>query len=508
MSKVDNIIASHVTGSEPCPEQFDAEQFAFSSNDNAINDSFLGNISNRDKYIRLYFASDTLGLILALACSWLAALAINNFTGDSGAFLINTYNSDRLIPFILVSAGVLVWFAYSRHYSVRMPFWLEAQKIASALGFALLVDGFLQFASKADISRLWLICSWIFSGFTIVGLRAYVRFIASKRGGFNIPTLLIGSGATAQQIQDALKTVPEMGYVVIAQIKNLPEEFMRAGSSWKHLSEKYGAKHIIIALDGSDFNGTDKIMQKLSREPVSFSVAPPLQNLPVTGLIPQHFMNHNVMLLTHSHGINQTIPTFAKRVFDISVSSVALIALSPVMLLIAGLIRLDGGSSLFGHKRLGRNGRTFPCLKFRTMVMGADEILKEHLKNNPEAAEEWNATQKLQNDPRVTRLGKFLRSTSLDELPQLINVLKGDMSLVGPRPIVRNEIEHYNNDIIHYYRVRPGITGLWQVSGRNDVSYAERVQMDSWYVRNWSLWHDIAIICKTFPAVLKRSGAY
>ena len=509
MSKVDNIIASQITGNESRPEQFDSEQFAFSSNDNAVNDPFFGNIYTRDKYIRLYFTSDIISLLLALFCSWLAAFSINSFIGnDSSAFLINTFNFDRIIPFMSVSAGVIFWFAYSRHYSVRMPFWLEAQKIVSALGFALLVDGFLQFASKADISRLWLISSWIFAGFIIVGLRAFVRFIALKRGVFNIPTLLIGSGVTAQQIQDALKTVPEMGYVVIAQVKNLPEEFMRAGSSWKHLCEKYGAKHVIIALDGADFHGTDKIMQKLSREPVSFSVAPPLHNLPVTGLIPQHFMNHNVMLLNHSYGINQTIPTIVKRIFDISICSVALIALSPFMLLIAGLIRLDGGSSLFGHKRLGRNGKTFPCLKFRTMVMGADERLKEHLKNNPEAAEEWNATQKLQNDPRVTRLGKFLRSSSLDELPQLINVLKGDMSLVGPRPIVRNEIEHYNNDIIHYYRVRPGITGLWQVSGRNDVSYAERVQMDSWYVRNWSLWHDIAILCKTFPAVLKRSGAY
>jgi undecaprenyl-phosphate galactose phosphotransferase len=142
------------------------------------------------------------------------------------------------------------------------------------------------------------------------------------------------------------------------------------------------------------------------------------------------------------------------------------------------------------------------------MVMGGDKILKAHLENNPEAAAEWKATQKLVNDPRVTRIGKFLRSTSIDELPQLINVLRGDMSLVGPRPIVRDEVSHYSNDIDYYYRVRPGVTGLWQVSGRSDTTYAERVQLDSWYVRNWSLWHDIAIMLKTFPAVFKRSGAY
>lgn len=508
MSKVDNLTASQVnTGSESYKEQFDSEHFNFSSNDNSINNTIYGS-TGRDKYLRLYFASDIIGLMLALSFSWFAAMVINSLAGDSSPFLTNTYTSSRLIPFMAVSAGVLFWFAHSRHYSIRMPFWLEAQKIASALGFALLVDGFLQFASKADISRLWLISSWIFAGFTIIGLRSLVRYVALKRGVFHIPTLLIGAGATAQQIQDALKTVPEMGFVVIAQIKNLPEEFMRAGSSWKHLCDKYGAKHLIIALDGADLHGTDKIMQKLTHEPISFSIAPALHNLPVTGMLPQHFLNHNVMLLTHSCGINQTIPTIVKRIFDIIVSGFALLALSPLMLVIAAMIRLDGGSSLFGHKRLGRGGKIFPCLKFRTMVMNSDEVLREHLKKNPEAAEEWKATQKLQNDPRVTRLGKFLRSTSLDELPQLINVLKGDMSLVGPRPIVRNEIGHYNNDIIHYYRVRPGITGLWQVSGRNDVSYAQRVQMDSWYVRNWSFWHDIAIVCKTFPAVFKRSGAY
>jgi lipopolysaccharide/colanic/teichoic acid biosynthesis glycosyltransferase len=142
------------------------------------------------------------------------------------------------------------------------------------------------------------------------------------------------------------------------------------------------------------------------------------------------------------------------------------------------------------------------------MIPNSQEVLQKHLQAHPEARIEWDADQKLKNDPRITPIGNFLRSTSLDELPQLINVLRGEMSLVGPRPIVTDEVSKYEHDIAHYYRVRPGITGLWQVSGRNDVSYTQRVQMDSWYVRNWSLWHDIAILCKTLPALLKRSGAY
>jgi undecaprenyl-phosphate galactose phosphotransferase len=154
------------------------------------------------------------------------------------------------------------------------------------------------------------------------------------------------------------------------------------------------------------------------------------------------------------------------------------------------------------------NGRYFPCLKFRSMIVNSDAVLKKHLATNAEARAEWEREHKLRNDPRVTRLGKILRRTSIDELPQLLNVLRGEMSIVGPRPIIVAETEKYDNDISHYYRVRPGITGLWQVSGRNDVSYAERVRMDSWYVRNWSLWHDIVIVCKTFGVVLKGRGAY
>jgi undecaprenyl-phosphate galactose phosphotransferase len=244
------------------------------------------------------------------------------------------------------------------------------------------------------------------------------------------------------------------------------------------------------------------------REDIPFSVSPPLHNTPVVGMVPQHFLNHDVLLLAHSHGLHQRLPRVTKRAFDIAIASLSLLALCPVLLVLAFLIRRDGGPAVFGHKRLGMNGDTFFCLKFRSMIMNSDDVLGKYLSQNAEARTEWERDYKLRDDPRVTRIGKFLRQTSLDELPQLLNVLKGEMSIVGPRPIVISESEKYDSDISHYYRVRPGITGLWQVSGRSDVSYNERVGMDSWYVRNWSLWNDIAIICKTFSVVFTRSGAY
>jgi len=197
-----------------------------------------------------------------------------------------------------------------------------------------------------------------------------------------------------------------------------------------------------------------------------------------------------------------------KRIFDICASFIAIIVSSPIMLTIFLLIMRDGGAPLFSHNRVGRGGVIFPCLKFRSMALNADEVLRNFLANNQNAALEWQETQKLQNDPRISSLGKFLRKTSLDELPQLFNVLKGDMSLVGPRPIVADEVAHYRNKIFDYQKVRPGITGLWQVSGRSNLSYEQRVNLDSWYVKNWSIWHDFAILLKTIPAVLRRDGAY
>ena len=197
----------------------------------------------------------------------------------------------------------------------------------------------------------------------------------------------------------------------------------------------------------------------------------------------------------------------AKYALDFVLAGAALIALAPAMLLIAILLRIDGGKALFGHARIGENGHSFNCLKFRTMVPDAEARLREVLANDPEKAEEWRETQKLKDDPRVTRVGRFLRNTSLDELPQLVNVLRGEMSLVGPRPIVTAELVRYGDHLVDYLSTRPGITGLWQISGRSDTSYDERVRLDARYVRDWSLWLDLKILLSTIPVLLSTRGA-
>lgn len=195
-----------------------------------------------------------------------------------------------------------------------------------------------------------------------------------------------------------------------------------------------------------------------------------------------------------------------KRAFDLALAVMILPVIAPVILCLWIVTRRDGGSGFFGHVRVGRGGRKFKCWKVRTMVMGAEEKLKAHLRDNPEAAKEWKETHKLLDDPRITKFGNFLRKTSLDELPQIWNVLVGDMSFVGPRPVVEEELKKYGHGKDFYLSQKPGITGLWQVSGRNSVSYDARVSLDHEYLQRVSFGFDLRILCKTWQAVAKRTG--
>lgn len=205
----------------------------------------------------------------------------------------------------------------------------------------------------------------------------------------------------------------------------------------------------------------------------------------------------------------QPLGGFGKRSFDMIVALCALVALLPLIAAVCLLLKWNsGGSVFFKQMRIGFGGRRFACYKFRSMVENADAVLDQHLRENPEARLEWEANQKLKNDPRITPLGQFLRSTSLDELPQLFNILIGDMSIVGPRPIVPSEIARYGANFSEYAAGRPGLTGLWQVSGRSDCTYPERVALDARYVREWDFWLDLVIIGKTFHTVLSRRGSY
>ncbi len=204
------------------------------------------------------------------------------------------------------------------------------------------------------------------------------------------------------------------------------------------------------------------------------------------------------------------ISNLVKNVFDFSLTAVGTICISPLLVYIAYRIKKeDPGPIFFAHERIGKNGKPFPCYKFRSMVTNSQEMLQQYLAENPAAKEEWEREFKLKNDPRVTPIGKVLRRTSLDELPQIFNVLRGEMSLVGPRPVIQEELDKYYGETAKLYcTVKPGITGLWQVSGRSDTTYDERVAMDESYINNRSLLGDIVILWKTIGVVALKKGAY
>lgn len=272
---------------------------------------------------------------------------------------------------------------------------------------------------------------------------------------------------------------------------------------------KYGDCKFFIALEYEQSDLSDRWLRFLCSHGIrNISVVPAMRGVPLYGTDMSHFFSHELMLLRVKNNLARLSSRIIKRSFDILASVSLLGLLSPLFIYIAFKVSRDGAFPFYGHERVGQFGKKFKCLKFRSMIINSKEVLAHLLATDPEAKAEWEKDFKLKNDPRITPIGHFLRKTSLDELPQLINVLRGEMSLVGPRPVVEEELERYGDDKTYYLMAKPGMTGLWQVSGRNDVDYATRVYFDSWYVKNWGLWNDIAILFKTINVVLKRDGAY
>ena len=219
---------------------------------------------------------------------------------------------------------------------------------------------------------------------------------------------------------------------------------------------------------------------------------------------------NNINIMKKEKTNKKVLYKFTKRIIDIIGSIIGILILIPTTLIIylaRKVLKEDKGPLFYEQLRYGKNGKVFRLYKFRSMCIGADKKLKEYLANNDEARKEFEKTHKLQNDPRITKIGNFLRKSSLDELPQMINILKGDMSFVGPRPVVEKEVEEYGTNKDKFLSVRPGLTGYWQVNGRSNTTYEERMKMELYYVANCSLWLDIKIFFKTFITVFKKEGA-
>ena len=329
--------------------------------------------------------------------------------------------------------------------------------------------------------------------------------------------IFVGAGRTAERVLRYFQDDLGYRYHVIGFLDDkpisdiIPNQYKLLGkiSEAEKIVENSHVQNVIITVPGMERDKLQQLITTVQPHVRNLSYVPDLIGTPMMGVEAQVLFTEEILMLHLRNNLAMRRNKIYKRIFDLVCTICGGLLILPIIAVIALLVAIDNrGNVIFAHRRIGKDGKEFPCYKFQSMVPNAQEILQDYLAKNPEARKEWDESFKLTNDPRVTKLGSFLRKTSLDELPQLWNVIKGDMSLVGPRPIVKKEIERYGEYFREYAMVLPGITGMWQASGRSDTTYEERVSMDTWYVRNWSVWLDIMYLAKTFTAVIFGKGAY
>jgi len=392
---------------------------------------------------------------------------------------------------------------------------LRRLSLATSVVYLVLATTTFLFKEGDTYSRGVFLLAWYFSVIIAPLARALLRNLFSHRPWWGYPVVVLGAGKTGHMIIAALQRNPGLGFKPVAVLDDDPDKrgeiagvpVMGSVEQAPELARAYRIRHAIVAMPGVP---RERLLNILEGYGGIF---------PQIVLIPDLFGLSSLWVTAADLGgvlglkIHQRLllpgPRFVKRVIDLTSALLGGLVISPLLLVIAVLIILDSpGPIFYGHTRVGQNGKRFKAWKFRSMIANADEVLEEYLSRHPELHAEWAATQKLKKDPRITRVGRWLRKFSLDELPQLWNVIHGEMSLVGPRPIVEDELSKYGKASKLYLKVKPGMTGLWQVSGRSETSYEERVEMDAYYVRNWSVWLDLYILARTVWVVLFGRGAY
>ncbi len=407
-------------------------------------------------------------------------------------------------------------------YGRRQLFWDGARVIASTICFVALPDVFLAVVLGNTSLYLPLAASWFFLFLAIPIFRQSMRWIMSKFGLWQISTALIGTGTNAREALLGLRGSLSLGFdvqflVVKESQGGIPVELFNlrkipgddAKATVTALQRASCAQVVIAAEDTREPQMTETI-QRLIGAHIDLAIIPSLRGFPVFGLSTNYLFGKDILLLQVRNNLARIPSRVIKRLVDLIGPLIVATVLSPLLVAIAIAIKLnDGGPIFFIQPRVGRGGRSFPCFKFRTMHLNAEETLAQWREENPERYGEYiRSNFKLRDDPRVTRVGRWLRRTSLDELPQILNVLVGDMSLVGPRPLLEREIPDYGAGFKLYQRTRPGITGLWQISGRSETQFADRVSYDEWYILNWSLWYDTVIVLHTIWIVCSRKGAF
>jgi len=417
----------------------------------------------------------------------------------------------------------LVWvffLYYEGLYTKRHSFWDEIGLLWRVAFFSTV--GVLTIVSlgklSSIVSRTTVILMGVLSLCIIPIVRVNVKRLLYKFGRFRRRVLILGAGETGRMIRTALGKESNLGYDVIGFLDDDPS---KAGMKVDGLKVHPGVDRavsylragrvsdIIIAMPGAGKERIQNLINTLQHQAQRILYVPDMHGIAVLGTSLLHFFHEQAFAIELKNNLARPVNFFMKRCFDILACIILLPFLLVPMGVIAVLIRRDSeGAAIYTQERMTRYGRLFRCYKFRTMYLDSDERLASYLAAHPEARDELEEYWKLKNDPRVTKIGKFLRATSLDELPQILNVLRGEMSFVGPRPYLPEEQEGMGEEAATILKGIPGITGLWQVSGRSKTSYRFRMSLDAWYIRNWNLWLDIVILFKTVGVVIRREGAW
>ncbi|MEO8603028.1 MAG: undecaprenyl-phosphate galactose phosphotransferase WbaP [bacterium] len=418
--------------------------------------------------------------------------------------------------------GLAPWtlaFAASRLYTRRTLFWDETRRVVYACTLAALFAVAVSFAEKraTTTSRLVIGGLWLTTIVVVPLVRLQAKRLLAALGLWRKRVLIVGAGETGMQVLEKIRQNAELGYVPVAFVDDDPTKIgtQQAGlpvrgplGSVSRAIADLDIEDVVVAIPELPRGRLLHLIALCEGQVQSIRLVPDLFGLASVGVEAEDL--DGVLLLHMRWNLAKPWNLLVKRLFDLSVAIGFAVLLAPVLIATAIAIRVDSpGPIFFVQERLGRGRRRFACVKFRTMHADNEARLQVHLAGDHGASAEWKEFAKLKSlDPRVTRVGRFLRRSSLDELPQLINVMRRDMSLVGPRPYLPSETERMGDLAETILKAPPGVTGLWQVSGRNHLSFEQRIRLDEYYVRNWSLWMDVVVLLKTVGAVLRGDGAY
>ncbi len=429
-------------------------------------------------------------------------------------------NTSLQLSLLALQAFVLVasFTAFKLYRSVGMHPVVELERVVSATVITFLTLLMVAvWRSDRDVANqmLCLAIAGAICCLALPTLRHLIRCQLGKTSWWRQPLVVIGGSDSVDSLIQEIRSEPNLGWRPLGFIEEFQKNWERSSPSTYCLGDEEDLpglaerEGVFWGVIDSRTMSNDETQYFLDRY---HHVLPNL--IAVVGGKGKTSFSLDIDFggtagICYRSSLSLMIPRLTKRLLDLVVSGAALVLLSPLFLLIMVAIRFGSrGPIFYSQERIGLNSSPFKIWKFRSMVPDADKVLQTWLKSHPELEEEWTCTQKMANDPRITRVGKLLRKSSLDELPQLWNVFNGTMSLVGPRPIVKSEIEKYGSVFWLYQRTKPGITGLWQVNGRNLTSYETRLEYDAFYVRNWSIWLDWYILLKTFRVVVLCEGAY